>query len=230
MLKLMRYSRFKVPEGALIWAVLWAISVPLYLLAEDSATAPSPGTVLQALVDGNNRFCAGHSLHPHQDGSRRKSLVAGQNPVATILSCSDSRAAPELIFDQGLGDLFVIRVAGNSLDDELLGSIEYAVEHLSSRLIVVMGHEKCGALTAAVQGVHERNHIDAFLSPLTQAVQDTKGMPGDPVDNAVRDNIRIVVDELKKSQPVLANLQKNGKLEIVGAEYHLQSGRVEFLK
>jgi carbonic anhydrase len=169
-------------------------------------------------------------LRPHQDGSRRNSLIRGQSPVAAILSCSDSRVAPELVFDQGLGDLFVIRVAGNTLDDEVLGSIEYAVEHLGTRLVIVMGHEQCGALTAAVKGVHERTHVDALLVPLSQAVQDTKGMAGDPVDNAVRDNVLVVVTELKKSEPVLANLHKTGKVKIVGAEYHLQSGRVEFLK
>ncbi len=211
-------------------AILLVISSPLCLLAEGSGAATSPDAALQALLAGNNRFCNGHLLRPHEDDSRRKSLVAGQKPIATILSCSDSRVSPELIFDQGLGDLFVIRVAGNSLDDEVLGSIEYSVEHLGTQLIVVMGHEQCGALTAALKAVHEGNHVDALLRPLGPAVQNTKGMPGDRVDNAVRDNVRIVVEELKKSQPVLANLREKGTVKIVGAEYHLQSGRVEFLK
>lgn len=226
----MRCSIAKTPKSVVLGAALLLASIPLYVWAEESGTTASPDAALQALLAGNNRFCNGHSLRPHQDDSRRKSLVAGQKPVATILSCSDSRVAPELIFDQGLGDLFVIRVAGNSLDDEVLGSIEYSVEHLGTQLIVVMGHERCGALTAAVKAVHEGNHIDALLRPLGPAVQDTKGMPGDRVDNAVRENVRIVADELKKSQPVLANLHRKGTLKIVGAEYHLQSGRVEFLK
>jgi carbonic anhydrase len=206
-----------LPESTAIAAILLVISCPLFLLSEDPTVATSPEAALQALLGGNNRFCDGHLLRPHEDDSRRESLVAGQRPIATIFSCSDSRVAPELIFDQGLGDLFVIRVAGNSLDDDVLGSIEYAV---------VLGHEQCGALTAAVKAVHEGNHIDALLRALNAAVHNPKGMPGDRVDNAVR----IVVDELEKSQPVLANLHKKGTLKIVGAEYHLQCGRVKFFK
>ena len=217
-------SIVNLTESVAITAILLVISSPLCLLTEVPAAATSPEAALGALIDGNARFCNGHSLRPHQDDSRRKSLISGEEPLATILSCSDFHVASELIFDQGLGDLFVIRVAGNSLDDEVLGSIEYAVAHLGTQLIVVMGHQQCGALTAAVKAVHERNHVDALLRPLSPAVQDTKGMAGDRVDNDVRENVRIVVDEPKKSQPVLANLQKNGKVEIVGAEYHLQSG------
>jgi carbonic anhydrase len=219
-----------LPESTAIAAILLVISCPLFLLSEDPTVATSPEAALQALLGGNNRFCDGHLLRPHEDDSRRESLVAGQRPIATIFSCSDSRVAPELIFDQGLGDLFVIRVAGNSLDDDVLGSIEYAVEHLGTQLIVVLGHEQCGALTAAVKAVHEGNHIDALLRALNAAVHNPKGMPGDRVDNAVRENVRIVVDELEKSQPVLANLHKKGTLKIVGAEYHLQCGRVKFFK
>jgi carbonic anhydrase len=217
-------------QGSVIGAILLAVSHPLCLLAQNPTPVLSPEAALHALMIGNGRFCRGQSLHPRQGALRRKSLVAGQTPIATVLSCSDSRVTPELIFDQGLGDLFVIRDAGNSVDDEVLGSIEYSVEHLGTQLIVVVGHEKCGAVTAAVKGDHEGTHVDAVLIPLNLAVQQTKGRPGDQVNNAVRDNILIVVDELKKSQPVLAHFLASGKLQIVGAEYHLESGKVEFLK
>jgi carbonic anhydrase len=146
------------------------------------------------------------------------------------LSCADSRVPPEIVFDEGLGDLFVVRVAGNILDDMILGSMEYAAEHLHVPLIVVLGHTGCGAVTAAVSGTAEHNHLDLLMKALQPAVVQASKEPGDPVANAIRDNIQLVVKQIRDSQPVMAELQAKGQLKVLGALYHLDTGHVEFLK
>jgi carbonic anhydrase len=192
-----------------------------------SATAVSADDAWRRLEDGNNRFATGHGRAVADYSSRRAELAKGQQPFAVIVSCSDSRAGPEVIFDQGLGDLFVIRTAGHVVDDEALGSIEYAVEHLGSPLIVVLGHSRCGAVTAAVEGGSAPGHIGAVVKAIRPAVEETRGQPGDPVDNAMRANVRDVARQLRESQPILAELVHEGKVRVVGARYDLDSGRVE---
>ena len=137
------------------FALCLAIAAPLAAAGEPAA-AISADDALAQLVEGNRRFVSGEVARPHQSAARRAELAKGQAPVAIVLTCSDSRVAPELYFDQGLGDLFVIRNAGNVLDDHVLGSIEYAVEHLHVPLLIVIGHEKCGAVSAAVGGGERR--------------------------------------------------------------------------
>jgi carbonic anhydrase len=138
--------------------------------------------------------------HPDESMARRKELIAGQHPFAVILGCADSRVPPELLFDQGMGDLFVIRVAGNIVDDAILGSIEYAVEHLGTKLIVVLGHEKCGAVSAAVQGGDAPGHLKTLIDSIRPSVQETAGSPGDRIHNCVIVNARRVARQIRESE------------------------------
>ena len=149
---------------------------------------------------------------------------------AEILSCADSRVPPELIFDQGLGDIFVVRVAGNVAGDAELGSLEYGAEHLHIPLLVVLGHQHCGAVTAAVEGGEGEGHISALVHLLRPAVEQSKAMPGDRVENAVTVNVNLVVSQLRSSTPILSKLVKEGKLRIVGAVYSLETGKVTWLR
>lgn len=182
------------------------------------------------LMDGNKRFVAGQSLHPNQTRQDRESVAKSQAPFAVILSCSDSRVPPELVFDAGLGSLFVIRVAGNVVDDVTLGSIEYAVEHLGVPLVMVLGHERCGAVTAATQSGEPDAHIKSLVNAIKPAVETVKGQPGDPVDNAVAANVRLVVRQLSASRDILGKHLDEHKLTIIGARYDLDTGVVELLK
>jgi carbonic anhydrase len=157
-----------------------------------------------------------------------RAIAAGQHPFAIILGCADSRVPPEIIFDQGLGDLFVIRVAGNILDDAILGSIEYAVEELGTALVLVLGHERCGAVAATVKHAEVVGHISTLINAIQPAVDRAKNEPGDLLDNAVRANIELVVAQLKSSMPV-ADLVLKNKLTVVGAQYNLKCGSVDLI-
>jgi len=181
---------------------------------------------VQRLLDGNRRYVDGKPSHPNQTLERRKHVAKGQHPFAVVLSCSDSRVPPEIIFDQGIGDLFVVRVAGNIVDDAGLGSIEYAVEHLHASLIVVLGHERCGAVEAAVKGGEAPGRIKSLVEAIRPAVEKSKGEPGDLAENAMRANVRLVVDHLKASKPILEHLVHKGTLTVVGARYDLDDGQV----
>jgi carbonic anhydrase len=143
---------------------------------------------LSALLAGNQRFVSGRTNHPDQKMSRVKELAKTQHPFAAVLGCADSRVDPDIIFDQGLGDLFPVRVAGNIVDDAVLGSLEYAVEHLQCPLIVVLGHEGCGAVTAAVNGGEPGTHITFLVDAIAPALAQAKALPGDLISNTVRLN------------------------------------------
>src|SRR5579872_7006720 len=161
--------------------------------------APSADAVLKQLQAGNANHVAKKYQRPHQSADRQKELASGQSPNAIILSCADSRVPPELVFDQGLGDLFVVRVAGNVPGNDEIGSIEYAAEHLHTPLIVVMGHTKCGAVQAAVDGGDPHGHLGPLLAMIQPAVARAKRQPGDPVENAIRNNVENVVQQLRAS-------------------------------
>ena len=193
---------------------------------EGNVTADS---VLAELTAGNEHHIAHRYQHPHETIERQRELASGQSPHAEILSCADSRVPPELIFDQGLGDLFIIRVAGNVVSDTELGSLEYGAEHLHVPLLVVLGHQHCGAVTAAVEGGEAEGHIAALVNLLRPAVEKTRGMPGDHVENAVKANVEMVVKQLRASTPILAKLVSEGKLKVVGAVYSLDTGKVTWL-
>jgi len=179
---------------------------------------------LQKLADGNKRYIAQKPIHPNQTTDRRRELVKGQKPFAAILSCSDSRVPPEVIFDQGLGDLFVIRVAGNVLDTTTIASAEYAAEHLDVPILVVLGHSKCGAVTAAVNSGGTEGHIGDLMKIIEPAVKKARDMDGDLIDNAIKVNVEMVVEQLKELSPVISHLVSESKLEIIGALYDLESG------
>src|SRR5215470_15190824 len=190
--------------------------------------APSADKVWSELVAGNKRFVAGK--HRAQNVvSLRKKLAAGQHPNVIVLSCSDSRVAPELVFDQALGDLFVVRTAGNVADPVGLGSIEYAIDHIHSPLLVVLGHQKCGAVTAACSGekMPTRN-LDAIVDKINPAVNKAKSSAkGDElVESAVKENVHQSAQDLVANSDVVREAVKAGKLTILEAEYQLESGEV----
>lgn len=209
--------------------ILFGLLLGAASLAMAPQQAPTADSVLQELKAGNIHHANHRYTHPHETPSRQRELIAGQNPHAVILGCADSRVPPEIIFDQGLGDLFTVRVAGNVAGVNELASIEYAVEHLHTPLVVVMGHQKCGAVSAAVEGGEAVGHLPDLIKAIQPAVDKAKGMPGDVIENAVRNNVDIVVQLLRTSQPVLAPLVKQGKLRIVGAVYSLDTGKVTWL-
>src|SRR5262245_48102105 len=182
---------------------------------------------LKLLSEGNERFVSGHPRSRAGDVARRAELAQSQAPFAVVVCCSDSRVAPELVFDQGLGDLFVVRTAGEVLGDPGVGSIEYAVEHLHAPLVVVVGHERCGAGSAAAAGGVAPGHVASIVKALQPAVQASRGQPGDAVDNAVKENVRELVEQLRTSEPILSEFAHAGKLAIVGAYYDLDTGKVE---
>ena len=160
---------------------------------------------------------------------RRKEIARAQHPIAAVLTCSDSRVPPEILFDQGLGDIFVVRSAGNTAGEENLGSLEYAAEHLGVRLILVLGHSRCGAVDATVKGGHAGNHIDKLLAEIQPAVEKAKAQGGDLVDHAIDVNVADVVAQLKTSHPTLAEMVEQGKIQVRGARYNLDTGRVKLL-
>jgi carbonic anhydrase len=184
---------------------------------------------LQRLKDGNLRFTSGKSERPHQGADQRELVAKGQKPFALILGCADSRVPPEILFDQGLGDLFVVRVAGNVVDDPGLGSIEYAVEHLNVKLIVVLGHERCGAVDAATKGGDPGGHIGSLVHAIAPAVESARIRKGNLLEEAVKANVLRIVSELKNSAPILAPEAQAGLLTVVGAVYDLDTGTADFL-
>jgi carbonic anhydrase len=189
----------------------------------------APAEALARLKAGNQRFIAGKLQHPHQNPKRRAELVTGQRPFAIVLGCADSRTSPEVLFDQGLGDLFVVRVAGNILDDHVLGSIEYAVEHLGAQLIVVLGHQHCGAVQAAKETLDSKAeapaHINSLVTAIQPAVEATRGAD---VEATIKANVENVVQSLRSSEPVLKKEVEAGAITVLGAYYDLDTGAVAF--
>lgn len=200
------------------------------MLAAAAKNGMSPSAALAKLQRGNVRAAKGAAVHPRQDKARRRDTAKAQQPFAVVLACSDSRVAPELVFDQGMGDLFVVRVAGNVVDDNALGSIEYAVEHLGASLVVVLGHERCGAVKAALDGGEAPGHIGSLVHAIQPAIDETRGAKGDSLDLAVRANVARVVRQLRESEPLLKKAVDEKKIEVVGMEYDLDSGKVELLR
>lgn len=187
-----------------------------------------PTAALARLREGNERFVAGRMIRPEQSPQTRIRLSTGQKPFAVVVSCSDSRVAPEVVFDQGLGDLFVVRVAGNIVDDAGLGSIEYAIEHLHTPLIVVLGHEKCGAVSAtleALQPPFERPHgaLESLVDDIAPAVKKALTQEGDLLKNAILANIELSRDRINDDSVLRDNLN-SGAVRIVTGYYSLTDG------
>ena len=192
---------------------------------------------MQALIrlqEGNARFAAGNPQHPHEKPDWRHTLEKGQQPFAVVLGCSDSRVPPELVFDQGFGDLFVVRVAGNIVDTDVIATVEYAIDHLDTQLIVVMGHSNCGAVTATLDHLKDADGEPAEVVSLLYRIEPAViGIPDDlprqkRIDQAVNRNVQLAVRRLSRV-PDLRRSVVAGKLKIVGAVYHMHTGKIEIL-
>jgi carbonic anhydrase len=198
------------------------------------APAVAPDAAMKMLKDGNRRFVTGKRLRPNQNLNRVKMTSKGQAPFVTILTCADSRVAPELLFDRGIGDLFIIRVAGNVAATSEIGTIEYGTKHLGSRLLVVMGHTKCGAVDAVVNGANVSQNIQDLVKPIVPAAERAAAKnPGkskaDLVPIAINENVWHSIEDLLEKSPTLRELVATGKLRIEAAVYDLGNGKVNFM-
>ena len=201
--------------------------IALAVGADHPVASVSADAALAKLKEGNARFVSSKVSQGKPTAARRAEIAQGQHPFAIILGCADSRTSPEIIFDQNIGDIFVDRNAGNLVDDHTLGTIEYGVEHLGVRLIVVLGHERCGAVQAAVASDTAPGHIQSLVRDIQPAVQAVKGKPGDTVQLAVAENARLMAEEIR-SKANFGDLAKDVK--IIPAVYDLDSGKVDFGK
>jgi carbonic anhydrase len=206
--------------------IVFTFVAGLYASGEEAEKGLSPDKAVEKLVKGNKRYYTGKMTHKNQGKKRRAETADGQQPFAVIVTCSDSRVAPEVVFDQGLGDIFVVRTAGNVIDDVAIGSIEYAVEHLGARLILVMGHKRCGAVKAVVDGAKVEGHLKAIVKKIKPAVNQAKKDKFELLDNSVRKNVLNVVKELEKSGPVLKKMTASKEVYIMPAYYDLDTGKV----
>jgi len=189
--------------------------------------APVEG--ISKLKQGNGRYTNGNPQHPRQTIERRAELAKGQHPFAIIVSCSDSRVPPEIIFDQGLGDLYVIRVAGNVVDDQSFGSIEYAIDELGIRLIAVVGHQSCGAVQIAKKTIATKDKAPGHIQSLVTAIQPAvKATAKADLETTIKANVRNVVQALRSSTPILQAKVDSSALQIIGGYYSLDTGAVTF--
>ena len=200
------------------------------------ASSRDPDAILRALLEGNRRFAAGDAAGPRRTPQDFAEQAAGQAPGAVIVSCADSRVPPEILFDQGVGDLFVVRVAGNVVTNAgpiVKGSIEYAVAELGVPLIVVLGHSQCGAVKAALQHLGAKDALPGAIAGLVDAIRPaviaSRGKPGDALDNAIRANVMAGVARLKGLPPIVAPAVKRGKLAVAGGVYDLKTGAVSMI-
>lgn len=202
-------------------------------------TVTSADEAITLLKEGNKRFINNKLANYDLSQTKRSELTQGQKPFAVVVTCSDSRVVPEHLFDQGLGDLFVIRVAGNILDDAEIGSVEYAIDHLGSPLVVILGHESCGAVTAAVgkaekpDETHTTDNIDSFLDNIEPAVKKAKAsnLAGkELIEETATINVRLGVEELLRESSLVKKAVDSGKVTVVGAKYLLSNGEVEWFQ
>ncbi len=207
----------------------WTLIITTLLIASNTISQIEADSALQLLVDGNKRFISGTTIKPHQDINRVLETSGKQQPFAIIVGCSDSRVPNEIIFDQGLGDLFIIRTAGQVSSYASWGSIEFANAVLGTKLIVVQGHSQCGAVSAACKVPDVPGHIVTLINAIKPAAAIARAMKGDLLENAVKVNVALQVQQLRGLEPVLAKAVAQGDLKIVGAVYHIENGTVEFL-
>ncbi|MEH2074248.1 MAG: carbonic anhydrase [Nostoc sp.] len=233
-INLSRRSLFKFGAGAIGTGVLTAGLGSNLLAAEKTPPAPpaendiTPDKALQELLDGNDRFVKRKRRNPDQTYSRLIEVAKGQKPFASILGCADSRVPSEIVFDQGLGDLFVCRIAGNIATTQQIGSLEFGSLVLGTKVIMVMGHKRCGAVEAAIKGAQVPGQIGSLLEAIKPSVESTKGKSGDKLENACKANVLAQVEKLKSSS-VLSELIKTEKLKIVGGYYDLDTGKISLV-
>jgi carbonic anhydrase len=197
--------------------------IPIFLVSLQTLFAITPQEVLDRLVEGNRHYVADDLRSLDRSLYRRQELVTSQKPIAAIVGCSDSRVPPEILFDQGLGDLFVVRIAGQAVGPVELDSIEYAVKVLGASLIFVLGHENCGAVKAVLSGETEGiEEIARLIKPALRGIKSTD------LEKAVKDNVKWTISYLKGT-PIIKPLLKEGKLAIVGGYYNLSDGHIEIL-
>jgi carbonic anhydrase len=217
--------------GALVAAA--ASMPPRPVEAGQASRVTGVEQAMQLLQEGNRRHRAAKLAHPNQTRKRLREVARGQHPFAVILGCSDSRVPPEIIFDRGLGDLFVIRVAGNILDNPGLGSSEYALEEFGVPLVMVLGHQRCGAVAATIEVMDKGGKVHGQITSLVEAIRPAvvraRAQPGNLLENAVRSNVALVVAQLQASSPMVADLVKQGKVKVVGARYNLETGEVAII-
>jgi carbonic anhydrase len=218
-----------VKLSRVLLALFCLIAVSGFVYAGSGASDES----LTKLLDGNKRYVSGELAKKDIGDKRRQELTKGQHPFATVITCSDSRVAPELIFDQGLGDIFIIRVAGNVVEPTTLGSIEYGVEHLHTPLLILLGHEQCGAVAATMdaKGKPEGN-IGAILKKIMPAVKTAKAAKKDKDETlqiAIQENVRNTYRDIMKNSKIVPEMVHEGKLKVIGAEYYLGTGKVEII-
>src|ERR1019366_3297356 len=223
-----RHKKILVRMSMLLAIAALSITTTRAVIAAVQKPAISAEQALKLLIEGNERFVAGKVEHPNQTPAQRAEVAKGQHPFAAVLACSDSRTPPEIIFDRGLGDILTVRVAGNVADQLVIESLDYSVKHLGVRLVMVLGHRRCGAVTAAVES-YDNENVGPMLKELYPAVRASRGMPGDPVENAARENVKLVMKKLAASQELSA-MVKSGELKIVGGTYDLDTGTIEMLK
>lgn len=222
-------------------ATIGATAIGSTLLSEEPALAQKPTTTetkpqpvnpqaaLKRLMEGNKRFIDGKRLNPNQSKLRLQETSVAQYPFAAILGCADSRVPAEIVFDQGLGDLFVVRVAGNVASQTAIGSLEFATAVLGAQLIVVVGHAKCGAVIAATKSDPLPGRIGVFVEEIKPAVERVRNKTGSLEENAIIANVQYQAEKLAESSTILRGLIKEGKLQIVGGRYDLASGKVTLL-
>lgn len=186
--------------------------------------------LLDRLLEGNRRFVAGTPQHPHQDMAHRQTLLEGQRPFAAIVGCTDSRVPPELIFDQGFGDIYISRVGGTVVGDMALASLELGVIAFGIELLVVMGHAGCGAISATINGNTTAGHLPKLASLIQPSVDMARELPGDLLENTIRVNARRTAKALTERSPVMAEALANGQIAVVACYYDLATGRVEVLE
>ncbi|MBW4613744.1 MAG: carbonic anhydrase [Desmonostoc vinosum HA7617-LM4] len=227
---LSRRNLFKLSAGAIGTGVVAAgvgsnLATPEKVLAKNDIT---PEQALKELLNGNQRFISRKRKNPNQSYTRLQEVAKGQSPFASILGCADSRVPSEIIFDQGLGDLFVCRIAGNIATPEEIGSLEFGSLVLGSKVIMLLGHERCGAVEATIKGAEVPGQIGSLIEAIKPGVEQSKDQPGDKLENAIKANILVQIENLKKS-PVLSELIKTNKLKIIGGYYDLDTGKVSIV-
>lgn len=198
-------------------------------MAQSDTSPMNYSQALARLIEGNRRYVAMRQQYPRQTLAHRQILLEGQRPFAAVLSCSDSRVPSELIFDQGLGDLFVVRIAGHVPSPLVLGSLEFAVHSLEVPLVMVVGHSQCGAVSAVIKGETMPGHIHRLTEVLQPAVDAVRTLPGDLLDNAIRESSRMTVGYLLEQSPILRQAVDEDRIKVVPAYYSLKDGSVEVL-
>lgn len=198
--------------------------------ASESISSPvTPDAALKKLLAGNKRFVERKPEYPDQTKARLQEVAQSQHPFVTILSCADSRVPAEIIFDQGIGDIFDVRIAGNIVTTEALGSLEYSAVLLGTPLLMILGHERCGAVTAAIQNESLSDGIISLVKSIKPAVDKVKSKSGDLVENAVVANVQYQIERLRKTSPLIVEQEQQGKLKIVGGRYDLDTGSVTII-